>query len=39
MLGLVAAEPVTADDGGFIDTSFPEFVALMNGAGALIAAI
>jgi len=39
VLGLVAAEPVTADDGGFIDTSFPEFVALMNGAGALIAAI
>jgi len=39
VLGLAAAEPVTADDGGFIDTSFPGFVALMNGAGALIAAL
>jgi 3-phosphoshikimate 1-carboxyvinyltransferase len=24
---------VTVDDGSFIDTSFPGFVALMNGAG------
>ncbi len=28
--------PVTADDAGFIDTSFPGFVALMNGIGAAI---
>ena len=38
VLGLVSAAAVTADDGGFIDTSFPGFVALMNGAGAAIAA-
>ena len=28
--------PVTADDAGFIDTSFPGFVDLMNGLGAAI---
>jgi 3-phosphoshikimate 1-carboxyvinyltransferase len=32
VLGLAAAEPVTVDDASFIDTSFPGFVALMNGA-------
>jgi 3-phosphoshikimate 1-carboxyvinyltransferase len=36
VLGLVAASPVTADDAGFIDTSFPGFVDLMNGIGASI---
>ncbi len=36
VLGMVAAEPVTAGDAGFIDTSFPGFVALMNGIGAAI---
>ena len=34
VLGLVTASPVIADDSGFIETSFPEFVALMNGIGA-----
>ena len=37
VLGSVSAEPVTVDDGSFIDTSFPGFVALMNGLGARIA--
>ena len=36
VLGMAALAPVTADDAGFIDTSFPGFVALMNGAGAAI---
>jgi 3-phosphoshikimate 1-carboxyvinyltransferase len=36
VLGMVSAAPVTADDAGFIDTSFPDFVALMNGIGAAI---
>ena len=36
VLGLVAESPVTADDAGFIDTSFPDFVDLMNGLGATI---
>ncbi len=36
VLGLVTASPVTADDAGFIDTSFPGFVDLMNGIGAAI---
>jgi 3-phosphoshikimate 1-carboxyvinyltransferase len=36
VLGLVTESPVTADDAGFIDTSFPGFVALMNGLGASI---
>ena len=36
ILGLVAESPVTADDAGFIDTSFPGFVDLMNGLGAAI---
>lgn len=37
VLGLAAAAAVTVDDAGFIDTSFPGFVALMNGLGAAIA--
>ncbi|MDE2581304.1 MAG: 3-phosphoshikimate 1-carboxyvinyltransferase [Rhodospirillales bacterium] len=37
VLGLAAAAPVTVDDAGFIDTSFPGFVALMNGLGASLA--
>ena len=36
VLGMATASPVTADDAGFIDTSFPGFVALMNGIGASI---
>jgi 3-phosphoshikimate 1-carboxyvinyltransferase len=36
VLGMAALAPVTAGDAGFIDTSFPGFVALMNGAGAAI---
>ena len=34
VLGLATAAPVMADDAGFIDTSFPGFVDLMNGLGA-----
>lgn len=37
VLGMATAEPVQVDDGAFIDTSFPGFVALMNGVGAKIA--
>ena len=33
-LGMTAKEPVTVDDAGTIDTSFPEFVEIMNGLGA-----
>jgi len=36
VLGLVTVAPVTADDAGFIDTSFPGFVDLMNAIGACI---
>jgi 3-phosphoshikimate 1-carboxyvinyltransferase len=36
VLGTVTASPVTVDDAGFIDTSFPGFVDLMNGIGAAI---
>ena len=36
VLGLATASPVTVDDAGFIDTSFPGFVDLMNGIGAMI---
>jgi 3-phosphoshikimate 1-carboxyvinyltransferase len=36
VLGLVAESAVTADDAGFIDTSFPGFVDLMNDLGASI---
>jgi 3-phosphoshikimate 1-carboxyvinyltransferase len=36
VLGLASAAPVRIDDAGFIDTSFPDFVALMNGIGAAI---
>ncbi|HBK08165.1 MAG TPA: 3-phosphoshikimate 1-carboxyvinyltransferase [Acetobacteraceae bacterium] len=36
VLGIVTAAPVTVDDAGFIDTSFPGFVGLMNGLGAAI---
>ncbi|MCG5243426.1 3-phosphoshikimate 1-carboxyvinyltransferase [Azospirillum doebereinerae] len=36
VLGTASAEPVQVDDGAFIETSFPGFVALMNGLGATI---
>jgi 3-phosphoshikimate 1-carboxyvinyltransferase len=32
VMGLAAEQAVTVDDGRFIDTSFPGFAALMNGA-------
>jgi 3-phosphoshikimate 1-carboxyvinyltransferase len=38
VLGLATDQPVTVDDAGFIDTSFPGFVALLNGAGGTLAA-
>jgi 3-phosphoshikimate 1-carboxyvinyltransferase len=34
VLGMASGRPVTVDDATFIDTSFPGFTALMNGAGA-----
>ena len=37
VLGLVSAAPVRVDDVAFIDTSFPGFVALLNGLGAGLA--
>ncbi len=37
VLGMAAREPVTIDDAGFIDTSFPGFAALMNAIGAALA--
>ena len=37
VLGLAAAAPVAVDDVGFIDTSFPGFIALMNALGATLA--
>ena len=37
VLGLATEQPVMVDDAGIIDTSFPGFVALMNGAGAALA--
>lgn len=39
VLGLAAKAPITVDDGTMIDTSFPDFVELMNGLGANIAAV
>lgn len=38
MLGALAEHPVTVDDVGMIDTSFPGFVGLMNRLGARIEA-
>jgi 3-phosphoshikimate 1-carboxyvinyltransferase len=38
VLGLATDQPVIVDDAGFIDTSFPGFVELMNGAGGQLAA-
>jgi 3-phosphoshikimate 1-carboxyvinyltransferase len=37
MLGMAAEKPVTIDDGATIATSFPDFVALVNGLGGAIA--
>lgn len=39
VLGMAAAQPVTVDDASFIDTSFPGFATLMNGAGARLAPV
>ncbi len=36
VLGCAAQQPIRIDDGGFIATSFPGFVELMNGLGMLI---
>jgi 3-phosphoshikimate 1-carboxyvinyltransferase len=38
VLGAATEQPVTVDDAGFIDTSFPGFVDLMNRTGARLAA-
>lgn len=38
VLGLASEEPVAIDDGSPIQTSFPDFVALMRGLGAAIGA-
>jgi 3-phosphoshikimate 1-carboxyvinyltransferase len=38
VLGMTTGKPVAIDDGRPIETSFPDFVALMNGLGARIAA-
>jgi 3-phosphoshikimate 1-carboxyvinyltransferase len=38
VLGLATEQPVMVDDSGFIDTSFPGFVELMNGVGGTLAA-
>jgi 3-phosphoshikimate 1-carboxyvinyltransferase len=38
VLGLAARAPVTVDDGAPIATSFPDFLPLMRGLGAGIAA-
>lgn len=35
VLGLASASPVIADDAAFIETSFPRFIALMAGLGAV----
>ena len=37
VLGLAAKTAVAVDDGAPINTSFPGFVALMNGLGAKVA--
>jgi 3-phosphoshikimate 1-carboxyvinyltransferase len=37
VMGLASEEPVKIDDGSFIATSFPDFIALMRGLGADIA--
>ena len=34
VMGLASEQPVRIDDGGFIATSFPDFIALMRGLGA-----
>lgn len=39
VLGMASADPIQVDDGAFIDTSFPDFVGLMNGLGANIKGI
>ena len=36
VLGAATGQPVTVDDAGFIDTSFPGFIDLMNRAGAAL---
>jgi len=38
VMGMAAQYPIGVDDGAAIDTSFPGFVALMNGLGACIEA-
>ncbi len=39
VLGTVTPDPITIDDGSFIDTSFPGFVTLMNSLGARLEAV
>lgn len=38
VLGLATEQPVTVDDASFIDTSFPDFVTLLNRAGGALTA-
>jgi 3-phosphoshikimate 1-carboxyvinyltransferase len=39
VMGLTSRIHVSIDDGSFIATSFPDFMALMNGMGARISAL
>jgi 3-phosphoshikimate 1-carboxyvinyltransferase len=39
VMGAAAENPVQIDDGGYIDTSFPGFVEMMNGLGGAIAPV
>ncbi len=39
VLGIATSAPVTIDDGSYIATSFPTFIAMMNGLGAKISAL
>jgi 3-phosphoshikimate 1-carboxyvinyltransferase len=36
VLGAATEQPVTVDDAGIIDTSFPGFIDLMNRVGAAL---
>jgi 3-phosphoshikimate 1-carboxyvinyltransferase len=39
VLGMVAERPIAVDDASAIATSFPGFIALMNGLGANISEV
>jgi 3-phosphoshikimate 1-carboxyvinyltransferase len=38
VLGVATEQPVTVDNAGFIDTSFPGFIGLMNRVGGALSA-